>query len=284
MRLSIDHKTGFRYSTKVKSSYNEARMTPVATTSQAVWGSRVSITPTAWSFSYADYWGTAVTAFEVHELHDRLTVQAQAVVETRGDDITWDSDRRVAGNDLGWPALRDRGVIDPLTEFLTVNERTQPPEELAELAQQTSDQPPRLAALDICRLIADRLSYARGSTAVNAKAVDVWAGAKGVCQDYSHLALGALRSVGLPARYVSGYLHPRSDAKPNTLVEGESHSWIEWWCGSWVAYDPTLQSRVSESHVRVGHGRDYGDVAPLRGTYSGGPSEMFVTVQMTQLG
>ena len=284
MRLSIEHKTGFRYSTKVKSSYNEARMTPVATTSQAVWGSRVSITPTAWSFSYADYWGTSVTAFEVHEPHDRLTVQAQAVVETRGDEITWDTDRRVAGNDLGWPALRDRGVIDSMTEFLTVNDRTQPPEQLAELAQQTTDQPPRLAALDICRLIADRLDYARGSTAVNAKAVDVWAGGKGVCQDFSHLALGALRSVGLPARYVSGYLHPGGSTKPNTMVDGESHSWIEWWCGSWVAFDPTLHCRISESHVRVGHGRDYGDVAPLRGTYSGGPSEMFVTVQMTQLG
>jgi transglutaminase-like putative cysteine protease len=284
MRLSIEHTTGFRYSTKVKSSYNEARMTPAATPSQALWGSRVVITPSAWSFSYPDYWGTSVTAFELHESHDQLTVQAQAVVETKGDDLSWDTDRRVAGNDLGWPALRDRGVIDPMTEFLTVNARTEPPEELRELAQQVADQAPRLAALDICRLIAERLSYARGSTAVNASAVDVWTGGKGVCQDFSHLALGALRSIGLPARYVSGYLHPGGDAGPNRMVPGESHSWIEWWCGSWVAYDPTLQSRISENHVRVGHGRDYSDVAPLRGTYSGGASEMFVTVQMTQLG
>jgi transglutaminase-like putative cysteine protease len=284
MRLSIEHKTGFRYSTKVKSSYNEARMTPMVTSTQSVWGSRVSIVPNAWSFSYSDYWGTSVTAFELHESHDQLTVQAEAVVETRGDDLTWDTDRRVAGNDLGWPALRDRGVVDSMTEFLTVNERTEAPEELRGLAQQVTDQPPRLAALDICRQIADRISYARGSTPVNAKAVDVWAGGQGVCQDFSHLTLGALRSVGLPARYVSGYLHPGGDGKANTMVEGESHSWIEWWCGTWVGYDPTLQSRISENHVRVGHGRDYGDVAPLRGTYSGGPSQMFVTVQMTQLG
>jgi transglutaminase-like putative cysteine protease len=97
------------------------------------------------------------------------------------------------------------------------------------------------------------------------------------------LALGALRSIGLPARYVSGYLHPGS-GEPNTSVPGESHSWVEWWCGSWVAYDPTLSRRLTDGYVRVGHGRDYGDVAPLRGTYSGGPSEMFVTVEMTELG
>ncbi|HEX8489054.1 MAG TPA: transglutaminase family protein, partial [Propionibacteriaceae bacterium] len=65
---------------------------------------------------------------------------------------------------------------------------------------------------------------------------------------------------------------------------GESHSWVEFWCGSWVAFDPTAQRRLSERYVRVGHGRDYGDVAPLRGTYSGGTSDMFVTVEMTQLG
>ena len=115
MRLSIDHRTGFRYASRVKSSYNEARMTPAVTDHQTVWSSRVSIEPAAWSFSYTDYWGTAVTTFEVHEPHERLTVHAQGVVETHGDDLTWDVDRRVAPNDLGWAALRDRAVIDKMT-------------------------------------------------------------------------------------------------------------------------------------------------------------------------
>ena len=73
MRLSIDHQTGFRYATAVKSSYNEARMTPAETDHQTVWSSRVSIEPAAWSFTYTDYWGTIVTTFELHEPHDRLT-------------------------------------------------------------------------------------------------------------------------------------------------------------------------------------------------------------------
>ena len=96
MRLSIDHRTGFRYATRVKSSYNEARMSPARTEQQMVWSSRVTIEPAAWSFSYTDYWGTEVTTFEVHERHERLTVHAQGVVETRGDDLAWDIDRRRA--------------------------------------------------------------------------------------------------------------------------------------------------------------------------------------------
>jgi transglutaminase-like putative cysteine protease len=257
-------------------------MTPATTSRQTVWTSRVGIEPTAWSFTFTDYWGTQVTTFELHEPHERLTVHAQSVVETRGDQQPWDQTRQV-GNDLGWAALNDRGVIDSMAEFLTVNDRTSAPDELVALAAERAHQPPRLAALDVCREIADRLTYERGSTSVNSSAAEVWTQGRGVCQDFSHVALGALRSIGLPARYVSGYLFP-GGSQPNTTVIGDSHSWVEWWCGSWVAYDPTRRGRISDAYVRVGHGRDYGDVAPLRGTYSGGKSEMFVTVQMTQLG
>ncbi len=258
-------------------------MTPAASEHQTIWSSRVSIEPAAWSFSYTDYWGTRVTTFELHEAHERLTVHAQAVVDTRGDALPWDTDRQLAPTDLGWDALHDRSVIDQMTEYLTVNPRTRAPAELVALAAEVADQPPRLAGLDVCRLLDSRLTYERGSTEVTSAAADVWELGRGVCQDYSHVALGALRSIGLPARYVSGYLHP-GPHEANATVTGESHSWVEWWCGTWVAYDPTMGQRLTDRYVRVGHGRDYGDVAPLRGTYSGGTSSMFVTVEMTELG
>ena len=193
MRLSIDHQTGFRYASRVLSSYNEARMTPAASEHQTVWSSRVSIEPAAWSFTYTDYWGTTVTTFELHEPHERLTVHAQGVVETHGDDLAWDIDRRVAPNDLGWPALRDRGVIDTMTEYLTVNARTQSPDELLALAAGAVGPSPRLTGLDICGLVHDHLSYQRGSTQVTSSARQVWELGRGVCQDYGHVALGALR-------------------------------------------------------------------------------------------
>jgi transglutaminase-like putative cysteine protease len=285
MRLSINHTTGFRYQSPVASSYNEARMVPATTQHQTVWSSRVTIEPQAWSFGYIDYWGTNVTAFEVHEPHERLTVHAQAVVETRGDYDPWDEELRVGAADVGWDALYDRKVIDSMADFLSTSTRTEPSEELATLAKESAaNNPPRLAALDVCRKVAQHLTYKRGSTSVTSTAREVWDGGFGVCQDYTHVVLGALRLIGMPARYVSGYLHPGDDDQPNVKVTGESHSWVEWWCGSWVAFDPTVQQRLSEHYVRVGHGRDYGDVAPLRGTYSGGSSKMFVTVEMTQLG
>ena len=124
----------------------------------------MNIDPAAWSFTYRDYWGTTVTTFELHERHSRLTVHAEAVVETRGDEVAWDVERRVAQNDLGWPALQDRGVTDSMSEYLTRNRLTEPPAELSALAQERSEQPARLAALDICRLVHERISYARGST------------------------------------------------------------------------------------------------------------------------
>ena len=79
-------------------------MAPQTRDGQTVWTSRITIEPTAWSFSYVDYWGTNVTTFELHEPHERLTVHSQAVVDTRGDEIAWDTERRPARNDLGWPA------------------------------------------------------------------------------------------------------------------------------------------------------------------------------------
>ena len=244
----------------------------------------MSIEPAAWSFTYTDYWGTAVTTFEVHEPHKRLTVHAQAVVETRGDELAWDTDRRVRANDLGWPALQDRGVTDSMSEFLTVNERTQPPEELLALAAGRSGQ--AAPAGRAGRLPADRRPAqlpARLDLGDQHRRRGLGPGHRGLPGLQPRRArraaldrpAGPLR-LGLPAS--------RATAAPNTTVSGESHSWVEWWCGSWVAYDPTLRRRMSEHYVRVGHGRDYGDVAPLRGTYSGGASEMFVTVEMTQLG
>ncbi len=285
MRLSVEHTTGFHYASPVASSYNEARMVPVQSEYQTVWGSRVRIDPNPWSFTYVDYWGTRVTAFELHQPHETLTVTSFGLVETTGDDEPWDTEE-VPNSDLGWSALADPTVTSSMAEFLVLSPRTAPTDELKALAQDAAvDASPRAAALRICQLIAERVAYEKGSTSVSTTAAQAWEGGKGVCQDFSHLAVGALRTIGLPARYVSGYLYPGTETTDlNTAIGGESHSWVEWWCGSWVQWDPTMSARITDSYVRVGHGRDYNDVAPLRGTYAGGTSEMFVTVAMTRLG
>ena len=107
---------------------------------------------------------------------------------------------------------------------------------------------------------------------------------KGVCQDFAHLTLILLRSMGIPARYVSGYLHPNPDATIGDAVEGESHAWIQAWTGSWWDYDPTNDTEINEQYISVGFGRSYDDVTPLKGIYLGqGSSDLDVVVEMTRL-
>ena len=93
-----------------------------------------------------------------------------------------------------------------------------------------------------------------------------------------------LRGLGVPARYVSGYLHPKPDAKIDKTVEGQSHAWIEVWTGGWWGYDPTNDTPITEQHVSVGVGRDYSDVSPLKGIYTGGKAtDLDVVVEITRL-
>jgi transglutaminase-like putative cysteine protease len=93
-----------------------------------------------------------------------------------------------------------------------------------------------------------------------------------------------LRSIGIPARYVSGYLHPKSDAGVGETVRGESHAWVEWWTGDWYGFDPTNDREVGDHHVVVARAREYRDVAPLSGVFSGSASSLDVSVKVTLLG
>ena len=118
-----------------------------------------------------------------------------------------------------------------------------------------------------------------------AKAVDALEKGKGVCQDFVHLTLILLRAMGIPARYVSGYLHPKRDAVIGKTVDGRSHAWIQAWTGGWWNYDPTNDTDITEQYISVGIGRDYSDVSPLRGIYSGkGATDLDVIVEITRLG
>ena len=122
-----------------------------------------------------------------------------------------------------------------------------------------------------------------GVTNVKTTAAESWAARAGVCQDIAHVTVGALRAAGIPARYVSGYLHPKPSAELRETVTGESHAWVEFFCGTWHGYDPTNLIDIGERHVVVGQGRDYRDVPPLRGVYAGSSnSELFVTVEITR--
>ena len=161
-----------------------------------------------------------------------------------------------------------------------------PEDDLVELARDIAkgSATPGEAAREVCALVYKEVKYVSGSTTVDAFAAHSWSERSGVCQDMAHIVIGALRSVGIPARYVSGYLHPQSEPEIGVPAKGESHAWVEWWDDGWRGFDPTNDTEPGDRHVIVATGRDYNDVKPLSGIFSGtGTSRMFVDVQVTRL-
>lgn len=276
-RLRIRHTTGYAYDAPVLASFNEARLTPVTDVDQLTLEAQVVTSPEAKQQRYWDYWGTQVTAFDVHRPHSQLVVTATSVVDT--------ADARPAPVVSGWEAVRSPEVRDRFVEMLTPTERTRPDEEMVVLARKAVEGlDPHDAAMAVMALAHERVAYRPGSTGVATSAQEAWGQGSGVCQDIAHVTVALLRAVGLPASYVSGYLHPRREAAIGQTVTGESHAWVEVWLGGWWAYDPTNTVPAGERHVVVGRGRDYADVPPLKGLFSGGGGHRLdVTVEVTRL-
>jgi transglutaminase-like putative cysteine protease len=282
-RLKITHSTGFRYEGTVAASYNEARMTPLNTAVQTVLAARVSVDPVTWTFSYKDYWDTQVTAFDVLVPHSELAVVSSSTVEVHAPSGV---SAREGRDPVGWESLSHSESLDLTAEFTPQTASTTPHEEvIAMAAEAAGDLPPDRAARAVCEQLRSEMEYVPGSTVVTTDAAEAWADRKGVCQDFAHLTIGALRTLGVPARYVSGYLHPTAEAAIGETVQGETHAWIEWWAGDWVAYDPTSLRPAGQDHVVVARGRDYTDVTPLKGIFAGRTlsSELYVSVEVTRL-
>jgi transglutaminase-like putative cysteine protease len=276
-RLQVVHRTAFHYSGPVRSSYNEARLTPENSNRQTTLRSRVEIEPAATAYAYRDYWGTAVTAFDLHGPHSELVVTGTSIVEAGPDLAVHDR--------VGWAALDTREVRDQFGELLTPTRLTAMDDDVVEQARAAvGDAKPYEAGSLVCRFVRDHIEYLSGATNVKTNAMQAWAKGTGVCQDISHVTVGLLRALGLPARYVSGYLHPKPQAGIGEPVTGESHAWVEWWDGGWNGFDPTNSVEIGTRHVTLGRGRDYSDVPPFKGLFSGPKSEGHtVTVEVTRL-
>ncbi|UVJ37715.1 transglutaminase family protein [Arthrobacter sp. CJ23] len=280
-RLSIVHKTAYKYNRRVTLSYNEARMTPLTDPQQVVLESSLKVSPSHASVStYRDYWGTRVTAFDMQVPHERLEVVATATVEVHRTE-------RVATEDdiVGWDVMASEETRDQFSDWLPQSRLSGPGEEvLAIVPGVVAGKNPHEAALAVFEWMRGEMTYMKGTTGVTTNAEEAWNQRQGVCQDLAHLAIGALRSCGIPARYVSGYIHPRSSAAIGEAVAGQSHAWLEWWDGEWRSWDPTNHKPAGDFHVTVARGRDYRDVPPLKGVLSGGGgSALTVTVEITRL-
>lgn len=285
MKLDIRYRCSFEYDELVRESQNELRACPISDARQSVLSYRVSTIPAARVFSFEDYWGTRVDAFGVREPHIYIEVVAEATVETHPAPMF------AASADVS--QLRD---LDFLAQHIEYLERTRHAEwngaVTAEARRQVDLAGPDLVSivLAIHRRAGALLSYRPGTTYVGVPIEQLLERGEGVCQDYAHLAIAMCRAVGIPARYVSGYFFTADDSTgedvDGDVVSVQTHAWFEAAIPGvgWLALDPTNKQEVGLRHVKIGHGRDYDDVPPLRGVYTGPPeAELRVGVEMRRL-
>jgi transglutaminase-like putative cysteine protease len=276
--FSIRHVTGFNYDGVADSSYNEARMTPPTSSRQRVVDSAIVVHPFAVQTTYRDYFGTIVTTFDLQERHHRLQVVAEATVETLA--------QPASQLDLSLAALQDHATSDQFAEYLASTPRTTMSSDVMEELRAVVASRERVedVVYAVTNWVRDRVAYVRGVTRVSSTAQEVWEQREGVCQDLTHVTIALLRRLGIPARYVSGYLYSKDDAEIGEKVVGESHAWVEYFAGEWRGIDPTNGGPIGLHHVVVAKGREYGDVPPLKGIYHGDSSNAIgVVVEITRV-
>jgi transglutaminase-like putative cysteine protease len=258
-------------------SQHVAYLTPRTLPHQSVRWHELVIEPApAGHVQRIDYFGNGVDQFTILTPYDDMRVIARSVVEVSG------TDRSIAGDsDVPWEVVHDelfyeRGApYEDAAEFSYPSPYAGTAPELAEFARQsfTPQRPLISAAVDLMHRIHEEFTFDPGSTSIATPVMRVLADRRGVCQDFAHLQIGCLRSLGLAARYVSGYLLTDPPAGQPRLVGADaSHAWLSVWCPrmGWVDLDPTNDVRPSLRHVTLAWGRDYGDVSPLRGVVLGG--------------
>jgi transglutaminase-like putative cysteine protease len=281
MRLEIRYVNEFTYHDPAWESHNLLRACPADLGPQRLLDYRVEVTPHARIHSYTDYWGTKVDEFGIVEPHTLLRVVAESTVETSDPP---DPDR---GSDLdSLDAVRGE-----LSTYLRPSPHATWDDLIEEQAREAVDGIGDVvdASLAISAAVTKSLDYVPGATYVGVDVTDVLSQGKGVCQDFAHLGIAMYRSVGIPARYVSGYLYAadqtRAVAPDEAELNVQTHAWIEVFVPDhgWWALDPTNNQTVGELHVKIGHGRDYEDVMPLRGVYHGGADhDLGVQVQISR--
>lgn len=272
MKYIINHKTIYTYPEPVSVCHNVLRLVPRDTEGQRCKAVKVSIEPKPDSLQeYEDFFGNKVIYFSIEKEHGELTVVVRSEIEKRA---------------FGGPAILPEDVSQyvfatPMTVF--------GPEVLA--YARVSFVPGRgvmEAGLDLMRRIYTDFEFTPGFTTVSTPVSEVMRERKGVCQDFAHLAIACVRSVGLPARYVSGYIETISPPGVEKLIGVDaSHAWFSLYIPEvgWADFDPTNNVLPGDQHVTIGWGRDYADIAPMKGVIlSSGSHGLRVSVDVRRLG
>lgn len=273
MYYSILHKTRFRYSTPVTEAVTEVRMQPRSEGNQRCLSFRLTTVPPSRVNNYTDCYGNMVHHFDIPAPHRLTTITAEAIVILQPPQLLPDRLDPAA-----WTALDALIESEDHWDFLAPSAFAHPTSLLATLAHELDlrrrDDPLSLL-IELNQRIYDTFAYDSGHTDVDSPIDVALAARRGVCQDYAHIMIALVRSLGIPCRYVSGYLFHRVEDQDRS-AEDATHAWVEALLPElgWIGFDPTNNLIAGERHIRTAVGRDYADVPPTRGVYKGRAEEI----------
>ena len=302
--LRVTHDTHYRYAARVEGARHLARLTPLACMRQQLLEFELQVTPDPGAFMTAvDAFGNARTFFSLDLPHEELMVRSHSLVRvtpsarvtgSRGvmpaaiaEPGDWSMPWELVAGRLAYQAGQP---YDAASEFVFDSPHIVTSDTLAQygIVSFTPQRPLVQGAWDLMRRIHADFAYTPNSTDVNTSALDALALRKGVCQDFAHVMIGAMRSLGLAARYVSGYLLTEPPpGQPRLIGADASHAWVEVYDPAWpedqgwLQLDPTNDRAPGDDYVMLAVGRDYADVAPLRGVIRGGGADQVLDVGVT---
>jgi transglutaminase-like putative cysteine protease len=282
MKYGVLHETLYSYESPVVLSQQLLHLTPRAVGFQRLGAHRIEVQPApAETGTRDDYFGNPVTQIMLAAPHASLAVRAESGIEVLA--------RGLPAEAGPWERIRDglrRGgeaLLEPM-QFLYESPHIEFFRDLAAYAEPSFGAGRGLleALLDFMRRVHADFTFDPKATSVSTPLREVLARRRGVCQDYAHFMTGCLRMLGIPARYVSGYiLTTPPPGKPRLVGADASHAWVSVWAGAdWVDLDPTNNMLVGEQHITLAWGRDFSDVTPMRGVILGG-GEQELTVRVT---
>lgn len=278
MKYTVTHNTTFRYKSPVITAQHVLRLKP-RNIPNVQWLGRhqlqVSIAD-AESLELVDYFGNTIHELRLRHRHDNLQIDSSCEIDVQA------RDEFLLDLSPAWESVRD-ALVAPMqpdhwqaAQFCYPSTHVTPAATDKEFAHLfTPGKPILRLAMDITQYIYNTFAYKSGITRIDTPLQELLRIRKGVCQDFAHLALGALRQQGLAARYVSGYILSQLEARPALIGAEASHAWISVFCPEfgWIDFDPTNNQMTSDQHIILAWGRDYADVAPTRGSILGGGTQ-----------
>jgi transglutaminase-like putative cysteine protease len=281
MYYTIRHITRFRYSAPISESIMEVRIQPRTEGNQHCLDFRLHTSPRAHIMSYRGEFGNRVHHFDIPNYHSQLAITAEALV-----DVAAPPEIPQALDPDAWNELDALTADDEYWDFLMPSQFATPGERLYDLMHELEVRrrdDPLTVLRDLNTTLYNTFEYVPKATRVDSPIDDALRLRRGVCQDFAHIMITIVRQLGIPCRYVSGYLFQQSRSRERASSDA-THAWVEALLPDlgWIGFDPTNNTLADERHIRVAIGRDYADVPPTRGTFRGkAESELSVTVKVT---